>query len=374
MKVHLWEAYNLEKISVDLKQNVKDKLRDLIKGNIYNIAMELDILPARLYNYFIYQDFPIPLRVLIKFSKRFNIPLIEIEKKIIMYKHMFVPRKNSVKEPKLPIEINPYFTSIIAHFYFDGSIPNDGKGTYYNQKNEKIMNDFIDKIKIVFGDVYYSVMKDHRGVLKCRIPRIIGEICKTIYGISSFGTFNSRVSKKIFNLSKENRMAFILTAILDEGSITYDGDIFFGVSNMQLCTDVQKLCSQIGLKTTVIKGRPNGSYYFYIKSKERFLQIIKEIFKKYPLLNLRYKKERLQHYFKVKKYPGLRNKKGGDKRKKRILIKLKTEKTINGLSKELLIPPKSLRRHLYALINQNKVKRKKKGNQYYYFLASSPLS
>lgn len=370
MKIHLWEAYNPQKISVDITQNLKDEIKELIKNNIYKTAHKIKIVPARLYDYFIYQKSPIPLKVLMELSKLFKISLVKIEQNIIMYKNMFTPIKNSIKNPKLPIEINSYFTSIISHLYFDGSMPKDGKGTYYNQKNEDIMNDFTKKIKEVFGEIHYSLREDHKGVLKCSIPRITGEICKFVYCVDSFGTFDSRISEFIFKLPKEHKIAFIISAILDEGSITYDGQIFFGVSNKLLCEDIKTLCGQVGLKTTKVNQKSDTHhYYFYIKSPDRLLKFVNYFNKKYPLISLRYKEERLRCYFKIKKHPGLRTKKGGDERKKRILNSLKKgEKSVNQLSRELLILPRSLRRHLIVLIKQEKILKNKLGKENYFFL------
>ena len=217
--------------------------------------------------------------------------------------------------------------------------------------------------------IYYF---GHRGVLKCRIPRIIGEICKSVYEINSFGTFDSRVSKKIFKLSKNHKIAFVLTAILDEGSITYDGQVSFGVSNKLLCEDIKRLCNQIGLETTPVKNNSfNNNYYLYIKSLNKLLDFVNLFNKKYFLISLNYKEERLKGYFKIKKHPGLKTKVGGDERKNRILNILKRkEKNVNQLSKELLILPRVLRRHLKSLLENGKVNRKKISNEYYYFLTN----
>jgi len=372
MEVHLWEAYNPKKISVEITKELKEKFWSLIKGKTYALSKEINLTTARFYDYFLHKKCPIPLHVLIKLSHLFNISLLDVEKNIIMYKHMFVPNKNSIKDPKLPLKISPYFTSIISHLYFDGSVPEDGKGTYYNQKDEKIMNDFISKVKKVFGDVQYSLARDHRGVLKCRIPRIIGEICKHIYRVDSFGTFDSRISKKIFNLSKEHKIAFILTAILDEGSITYDGQIFFGVSNKLLCEDIKKICNQIGLETNPVKRRLDSNhYYIYIKSLSKVSDYIHLFKKKYPLISLRYKEERLEYYFEIQKHPGLRTKKGGNDRKRRILSSLKEgDKTVNQLAKELLILPRSIRRHLDVLLIVGKISKDKKGKENYFTLTT----
>jgi len=370
MEIHIWDLSNMPKINiaVDIKDPLKDEIKDKITNQISLLARELKVKPARLYEYFIWKISAIPLNILLAISNKLQISKQKIEKNIIMYKQLHVPFRNSIKNPKLPIKISPYFTSIVAHLFFDGSMPRDGKGTYYNQKNKEIMNIFIKKINHIFGEVSYSLKKDHRGVLKCRIPRIIGEVCKHFYNIDSFETFKAKIPKSIFKLNQNHKIAFILSAILDEGSITYGGQIGFGICNKLLCKDVKKLCNQVGLKTTKVKQKSRSNYYyFYIKSKDKLLKLANFANKKNPLIFLSYKKERLGYYFKIKKYPGLRTKEGGNLRKKRILEALKEKpKSVNQLAVELLIPPRSLRRHLTFLMDEGKVEKIKVGKEYFY--------
>ena len=93
--------------------------------------------------------------------------------------------------------------------------------------------------------------------------------------------------------------------------------------------------------------------------------------KKYPLISLRYKEEKLKYYFEIKKHPGLRNKQGGDERKRRILISLKNgKKNVNQLSKELLIFPRSIRRHLSVLLKSGEIDKEKLHNEHYFSLTS----
>jgi hypothetical protein len=373
MKVHLWKAYNIKKISVDLRPEFKNKLRELILGQIPQIANSLKILPVRLYEYFIYQKSPIPLRVLMNLIKLIRISSLELEENIILYKQMFVPMKNSVKNPKLPLTITPYFTSIISNLYFDGSLPKDGKGTYYNQKRKEIMQGFIERVKFVFGDVHYVLRKDHRDVLKCRLPRVVGEICKKIYEVDSFGCFDSKISKKIFSLSKDHKIAFVLTAILDEGSIAYDGTIMFGVTNKDLCEGVKILCNQIGLVTNNLRNKKNSDFhYFHIKSRKNFYKIIKSFSKKYPLISLNYKEKRLKIALEIKKQKVYHTKDFASKRIKLILQELKKGNcSINYLASKHLIPPRTVRRYMYKLMKERKVKREKIGNEYYYTISNS---
>gem|GEM_PF-1216481 len=365
-------------ICIDLPTSLKDFFKEKIIYSIYAEVAEFNaspfvkdkIVPARFYDWFVYQNSAIPLEVMYYLAKKFKVNFNEIEQQIIFYKQKHVPAKNSIKNPNLPIQMHPYFTSIIANLIFDGSVPVDGKGTYYNQKNKEIMNDFIEKLKFIFGDVFYSLRLDHKKVLACRVPRIIGEICRLTYKVNSFGTFDSRVPEIIFNLSDEHKIAFVLTALIDEGSIAYDGRITFGVCNKLLCEDVKKLCAGLNLETTeVTKKSKSNYYYFCIKSKEKLLKTINFINKKYPLISLEYKEKRLLHYFETKKCSGLHTKAFGDLRKEKILACLENNSlSINQLSVKLLVPPKSLSRHLSVLLDSKKINKKKSGCEYFYYL------
>jgi len=365
MPVHLQDFLNMPnaRISVQLKKEAKDKIKYKIKDRIGLLSKEFNITPARLYEYFLWQKSEIPLETLYLVASRFNLHK-DIEKDVIYYKQLHVPSKISIKNPKLPIEITPYFTSFIANLFFDGSVPEDGKGTYYNQKNEDIMDDFINKVKIIFGDTSYTIRKDHRGVLNCRLPRLIGEMSKYIYQVKDFGTFKARIPEQIFNLSIEHKQAFVLTGLIDEGSISFDGSIIFGVSNFEMLCDFRKLCQDIGLNTTEVKNKKNSNhYYIYIKSKEELLKIIELINSQYPLINLRFKEKRLIDAIKIAK-----SVKPSDNLEKDILLELDKRCSVNYLSLKFIVNPRTIRYNLYKLIKKNKVRRERIGNEFIYFL------
>src|SRR3989344_8868604 len=161
MEISIFDLINPNfKISVDLSEELKNKIRSKIKHKISDLSKKLKLKTARLYEYFIWKNSAIPLEVLLKISNLLKISKDEIEQNIIMYKQLHVPGKNSIKNPKLPIKINPYFTSLVANLFFDGSVPDDGKGTYYNQKDEYLMRNFIERSRAIFGDVYCHVVTD----------------------------------------------------------------------------------------------------------------------------------------------------------------------------------------------------------------------
>jgi hypothetical protein len=218
-----------------------------------------------------------------------------------------------------------------------------------------------------------TVRKDHREVLKCRLPRLIGEVCRHIYKIDSFGTFDAEMPKFLLKLNDDHKKAFILAAIIDEGSIAYDGSIIFGVSNKKMIEDINCLCKYLGLETGGIKQRHNlksnwaSHYYIYINSVKKLKEILDEMKPKYPLLSLRYKEYRLIKVLEIKSKEFFYTKDFSNKRKDSLLKVISNDKkTINELSVNLLIPPRTLRRYMYNLMKEGKINRIKLGGEYYY--------
>jgi hypothetical protein len=90
---------------------------------------------------------------------------------------------------------------------------------------------------------------------------------------------------------------------------------------------------------------------------------------KYPLISLRYKEDRLIKALEIKDQKFFYTEEFSDKRKELVIQRLnKKGHTINQLSQILLIPPRTLRRYMYRLMKENKVKREKVGNQFLYNL------
>jgi len=144
-EVHIWDLQEMKaKIVTDLDEALRDEIGYKIKENLSQLAKELNIQPSRLFEYFIWKKSFIPIDILFNISKRLSIPKERVERAIRGYKQQGVPLKNSINNPKLPISIDPYLTSIVSHLYFDGSMPKDGKGAYYNQKSKSIWMDLLE--------------------------------------------------------------------------------------------------------------------------------------------------------------------------------------------------------------------------------------
>ena len=104
-----------------------------------------------------------PLWAAMGLCKLANIPLEEMEKNITFYKQKLTPNRVSIESPILPIKFNPTLVSLASHFCFDGSLPKDGKGAYYSQKNKEQINNFIKKVQECFGETYISIAKDGKA-------------------------------------------------------------------------------------------------------------------------------------------------------------------------------------------------------------------
>ncbi len=329
-----------------------------------------------MYSYFINGDSPIPLDRLIKVANFLSISLGEVENNIVSYKQKLVPNKNSVFNPKLPIKDSPYLASLVSHLFFDGSLPRDGKGAYYNQKKESIMKLFIEQLKEVFGDVQNKTVVDHRGVLKCRFPQLVGEICKNLYGVKTFHGDFGRIPKKLFKLPKDYRLAFLVSAILDEGSIAYDGHIIFGINNKDLCNDMRALGKGLGLEISELKRKKETSFfYFHIKSLDKLLKMVEGLEKDYPLITLDYKLHRLKKSLEIKAQKFKYTANFAIERMEKVLIELTPKgRTINYLANQLVMPPRTIRRYMYRLMKEGKIKRTKSGNEYIYLLKPNLVS
>ena len=70
MEVHVWEllkSKNLH-IVVDITKSLKDNIKNIVSNDVKLYASKLDIQPARLYEYFIWQKSAIPLEMLFSLS------------------------------------------------------------------------------------------------------------------------------------------------------------------------------------------------------------------------------------------------------------------------------------------------------------------
>ena len=384
-KIHIWDCLinahsvlqiNLthefkRKILINLPSN-KNKSINLLNNTSYAKKLKIRVNYARWYDWFKYNNLYMPLWAAMGFCELTNLSLEEMEKSIIDYKQKTLNRI-SIKNPILPLSLNPTFVSFSSHFCFDGSLPKDGKGSFYSQKNEKQIDNFIEKATNCFGDVPISITKDGKGIPKIRLPRIIGEVCKHLCNFKSFGTYETNIPNSLMLSSKEFKLAILISAIVDEGHLQ-DKYIQFQLSNKRLTEDIKDICLSLGYECSKVNQKKRidtiraDSYYFYMKDITKFYQDYISLKKEHPLISLTFKEDTLNFFMNSINYPkGKPTVNSADSRKEKILLLLNIPKTSYKISEETLINPRSIRRLLATLLKENKLKRIKKGHLYYYF-------
>lgn len=378
---HLWELLPnaLYKISINLNKDFKqemssklpsNKAKAIRKLNSTNYAGQRGVQasPSRWFNWFEYNDVNMPLWAAMGLSKLAEIPLTEMEKNVTLYKQKRVPNSCGIRNPILPIRISPEFFSFSSHFCFDGSLPQDGKGAFYSQKNQEQINNFLEKAEYCFGDVPVNRSKDGKNIPNIRLPRLIGDSCKYICGFESFGTFDSRLPQNLQSISRESKLAILVSAIVDEGHFQ-DRYMQLQLSNKDLINDLRDICIELDYPCSPLcEKSQKGMFYFYITSVDKFHEDYLELRNKHPLISLTFKSEQLEFCVESKNFPnGEHTAKCAEERKSAIMELLKNSMTSKEVSQRTKIKPRSVRRHLLQLYKDNKINRKKEGRQYYYY-------
>ncbi|MDD5163280.1 MAG: winged helix-turn-helix domain-containing protein [Candidatus ainarchaeum sp.] len=328
---------------------------------------------ARWFDWIEYSNVEIPLWALMELTKIAELSFGEMEQNIICYKKTNTPKRLYIYSPVLPVEFSPELVSLAGHFCFDGSLPKDCKGSFYSQKNPVQVADFIKKVKNCFGEVPAATRKDKKNVYNVQLPRIVGEICKHVCKFDSFDSFETKIPKKIKNSNKSIRLAFLVSAILDEGAVGTEY-VQILLKNEKMTNDLHDLCVGLKYNCTQPKEKKNYSevYYFYIKSIDGIYKDVEKLQKRFPLISFGFKEDKIEFLISSKRFVrGKHTTETAKTRRKQILANLNESKTSFELAQCLKIPARSVRRHLAGLLKEDKIERIKKEQTYFYKL--SPL-
>lgn len=366
---HIWELisraphrirvklsnYFQEKLVLHLPKNISKNIR---KTNSSKYAEGTKVSCTRWYNWFNYQNLSIPLWVAMTLTELANLSLEEMEQNIVSYKYK-TPDWVCISKPKLPLKFDPVFVSLSSHFCFDGSLPRDGKGAYYSQKNQLQINNFLAMVEHCFGKVYVTIGKDGKNIPKIRLPRLTGDICKHVCGFESFGTFDTNIPKQLLDLPRDYILAILISAIIDEGGIMTDA-LQLQLSNEPLVRNLKEICTTLGYTTSKIKERSfvgkAKAYYFYIISLQTLYDDLSYIQKDYKLLSLTFKEPALQYIINSYSFPRAKPTiKEAELKRMKILESLNKPKDMRTLSIDLQVRARTLRRHIKHLIETNKV-------------------
>jgi hypothetical protein len=192
-----------------------------------------------------------------------------------------IGKYKSLKNTKFPIKISPYWGELLAHSFFDGYA--DKFVMRYSNYDANNRKEFVLLVKRIFGN-NIAINKPDNYERNIDLPPTVPRLLSKFFGIKVFYSKRCRISKKFFDLVKEdNRIGyyFLKGAFIDEGSIT-GGQIFIvrGIKNRKLAKDVEKLSKLLELNTGIKKSNKKlfgYSVVLYRDSWESFYEIIKTI-------------------------------------------------------------------------------------------------
>jgi hypothetical protein len=214
----------------------------------------------------------IPLWVLIESSKELskdsdtnNKVMNEIERNILSYSCW--GKSNPVINPHLPLSLTPELISIIFHFMGDGHISTGSASSSYRQRNKIGLDNFLLKLKNVFGKFTYSRSEYKDGRLN--VPKVITNFYIHYFTLPNTDTFQAYVPDNIKSLDKEFLLAGLLAFIVDEGHVWEVITVYS--KNKRLLRDIREIAVKCGYLCHPIREKRASNkldcYRFSISSK-----------------------------------------------------------------------------------------------------------
>lgn len=320
-KIHVWDFHPTltfiglkedfrKDLFKELKNNyksIKDLLKNLNKSAIkYRIKRNYNA--AHIYSWIKgykkdrgkIKNINIPLWLLIEISKilsgnnkKDNKVMRKIEKNIECYTKS--GKSNKISNPKLPLYLTPEMFSIIFHFMGDGHIGRKNVASSYRQMNKIGLNNFLEKLKNVFGDFNYSKGEFNNGRLN--IPKIITDFYLHYFKLPSTKTFDSYIPHHLKSFEKEFLVSGLISFIIDEGHVGEVITIY--CKNKRLIDDIKEIAVKCGYLCHPIREKyaygKFDVYRFSISSKS-YNQLYKDMInltKLFPTCSLAQKTNRL---------------------------------------------------------------------------------
>lgn len=224
-----------------------------------------------------------PLWVISELSKISGISPHEICENVLSYRSS--GNGNIIANPKLPIKVTPEFESIIFHMFGDGYV---GKGTpSYSQKNNLAQRSFILKIKNCFGDFTEKTYnKKNKKITQIRFPKAITDILTHFYKIKSYNSNKIRIPSKVYISPRLNKIACIISYILDEGNIR--DVISIASKNCEFLKDLKKFIESSGYKCKEVRTLKDNTCYLNLSNSsiEQLYEDYKKLIKDFPSCSL----------------------------------------------------------------------------------------
>jgi hypothetical protein len=292
----------------------------------------------------------IPLKALKKISdflvsrKESIFNMEEIEKHVIAYKSK--GKSLLIKNPHLPIKESPELFRIMAHMMGDGSA-NTSSVNYFKNTDKNVINEFIDDMHTVFGDVETSSNKD-----VVVFPITVRHILSGYYGIQ-FGTFTASLPFRLFELSPAHASGFVRAFMDDEGNVqtscirlySFNKNLIYGIRKLI----AEKLPEIKGMNNVKRRLRKHGKYEYVLEIRS---EGIKEFYEIVGCSHSR-KNERLKFY--IKRSEKSWNHRKRDETKKMILKSLsESSKTTDQLCNELMVSRVTVLSHIKGYSQKRK--------------------
>ena len=369
--MEIFNIWDLERVHIRINESFLDRINkgihlkfgnkakcyySLFESNELSYSTFKNILKKSTMRYFF-----IPLDVYLKVVDALQISRQEFQSNILAYKTAGGP--NFIDSPILPIVITPVFHMLFAHNIGDGTVinPKNGRLPYfgYRQFDEFYRVAYVRKIESIFGKINYKNNNYYLKSTRPYCPPVLSSLFFKYYNVrmEDFLSTEARIPNFILNQDKEEILSILIGFIIDEGYID-STQITIGLKNKLLIEDLGKICSVLGYNYTVShtekKDYIDYGYLSILRKGMKSLYLDYLLLnKKYPVIDLGWKGERILKSFKIYNRP-IKKTKGNQNM---IYSILQNEfLSVNQLADRISMTRQGVRYHIHNLLKQGKIK------------------
>ena len=301
-----------------------------------------------------------PLGCWLAICKKLNIPKEILQSNIQSYKTS--GGINFIELPILPIKITPVFDMLLAHNIGYGTVINPKKGRLpyfgYMQFDKFYRISYIRKIEEIFGKIKFKENYFENST-RPYCPPTLSSLFFKYYNLKiiDFNSEKARVPEIIYKKGKESMLAVLIALVIDEGHID-STQITINLKNPLLIEDLHKICDNLSYSskvTTSKKEYEKGYSRIHIlrKGMKKFWRDYIKINKKYPIIDLGWKGEKIENSFNIYKRAIYKT-----KGNKNIIFEiLKNEQlSVNQLSDRINMTRQGVRFHIQNLLKEGKIR------------------
>lgn len=363
-----FSLWDLERINIRVKEGflktINNKVRNLSKGKeaAYNSLFKEKEVPWISFKNMLkpsyVRDFFVPLDIYTKICNKLSISKAILQNNVVAYKTAGGP--NYILNPILPIKITPVFHMIFAHNIGDGTVINPKKGRLpyfgYRQFDKFYRIGYVRKLESIFGKIIFKENYFEKST-RPYCPPSISSLFFKYYNldVTGFHSLTSRLSPKITD--RDSLLAVLIAFIIDEGHVD-STQITIVLKNKALVEDLKGICDKLGYESRITL-RNNETYrdYGYLnilrRGMKKLYQDYKILNKKYSVIDLGWKGEKINNSFKIYSRPIYKS----QGNKELILEILKNERlSVNQLAQRINMTRQGIRFHVHNLINDNKIR------------------